>query len=264
MEYPAALNMQEFIELLKACCKLTLGFRARVYISKSAEIITAAKDFLSRTMLLFRPLLVLLLAACAAGQGAGQDAHLNEATSGNIYARSAFAHGYRHGYEEGYHLGNVDINMARLPRSKKSQFRGLGLGYSPEFGLKRSFEAGFQAGLKAGYGDGYEGRSFRAVESARSMAVALEGALSPADPGGSYFDQGISAGYRDGLTQGEASAPDAAAGDFSLIGCSNFHPDRPEELPAQAGFCDGYRRGFALGHGDALAMSAGRPMEASK
>jgi hypothetical protein len=211
---------------------------------------------------MFRPFLVLLLAACAAGQGNAQESHLTEAVSGNIYARSAFAHGYRHGYEEGYHLGNIDVNMARLPRNKKSQFRGLSLGYSSEFGQRRSFEAGFQAGLKAGYGDGYDGRSFRAVESARAMAVTLEGSLSPADPGGSYFDQGVGAGYRDGLAQGEASVPDAALGDPHLIACSNFHPDKPGEPPAQASFCDGYQRGFALGHGDALAPE--RPLEASK
>ena len=215
-------------------------------------------------MALFRAFLVFLLAAGPAGQGSAQESHMTEAVSANLYARSAFAHGYRHGYEEGYHLGNIDINMARLPRTKKSQFRGLSLGYAPEFGLRRSFEAGFQAGLKAGYGDGYDGRPFRAVESARSMAVALEGALSPADPGGSYFDQGVGAGYRDGLVQREASVPDAAIGDFRLIACSNFHPNKPEELPAQASFCDGYQRGFALGHGDALAPGADRPLEASK
>jgi flagellar biosynthesis/type III secretory pathway protein FliH len=214
-------------------------------------------------MTLLRPLLVLLVAACPAGQGIAQEPHLSEAVSRNIYARSAFAHGYRHGYEEGYHLGNVDINMARLPRTKKSQFRGLSVGYSPEFGLRRSFEAGFQAGLKAGYGDGYDGRPFRAVEAARSMAVALEEALSAAG-GASYFDQGVGAGYRDGLVQGEASLPDAAASDFHLIGCANFHPDKPEQLPALASFCDGYQRGFVLGHGDALAPGAARPLEASK
>jgi hypothetical protein len=215
-------------------------------------------------MSVFRPFLVLLLAACPAMPGSAQEPHLTEAVSGSIYARSAFAHGYRHGYEEGYHLGNVDINMARLPRTKKSQFRGLNLGYSPEFGLRRSFEAGFQAGLKAGYGDGYDGRSFRAVESARSMAVALDGALSPADPGGSFFDQGVGAGYRDGLAQGHGSVPDPAIGDFHLIACSNSHPDKPEELPAQPSFCDGYQRGFALGRSDALAPGAERPLEASK
>jgi flagellar biosynthesis/type III secretory pathway protein FliH len=192
------------------------------------------------------------------------ESHLTEAVSGNIYARSAFAHGYRHGYEEGYHLGNVDINMARLPRTKKSQFRGLNVGYSPEFGQRRSFEAGFQAGLKAGYGDGYDGRPFRAVESARSMAEALENALPPADPAGSYFDQGVGAGYRDGLAQGEAPVPDATFLDFHLVGCTSFHPDKPQELPAQASFCDGYQRGFVLGHADALAPGADRPLEASK
>jgi hypothetical protein len=208
--------------------------------------------------------LVVLAVACPAEQGMAQESHLTEGVSGTIYARSAFAHGYRHGYEEGYHLGNVDINMARMPRIKKSQFRGLNLGYSPEFGPRRSFEAGFQAGLRAGYGDGYDGRSFRAVESARSMAVAMESALSPVDPAAIYFDQGVSAGYRDGLAHGGTSLADAAVLDFPLIGCADSHPDKPQELPAQASFCDGYQRGFVLGRGDALAPGSDRPLEASK
>jgi len=74
------------------------------------------------------PFLVLLLSACLAAPGIAQESHLTEAVSGSIYARSAFAHGYRHGYEEGYHLGNIDINMARLLRTRKSQVRGLSAG----------------------------------------------------------------------------------------------------------------------------------------
>jgi len=205
-----------------------------------------------------------LVAVCLAGTGMAQESHLTETVSGGMYARSAFAHGYRHGYEEGYHLGNIDINMARMSRTKKSQFRGLSLGYAPEFGPRRSFEAGFQAGLKAGYADGYDGRPFRAVESARAVAVALESAPSPGDPSGGYFDQGVGAGYRDGLQQGASSAPAAAPLDLHLVGCANFHPDRPMGLPAQTSFCDGYQRGFVLGRGDALAPGAERPLEASK
>jgi flagellar biosynthesis/type III secretory pathway protein FliH len=256
--------MEEFIELLKALQQMTLGLKLTLTspgAPKSSQLLrTSRPDFMSLRL----PFLVLLLAACPAAPGNAQESHLTEDVSGSIYARSSFAHGYRHGYEEGYHLGNIDINMARMLRSRKSQFRGLNVGYSPEFGSRRSFEAGFQAGLKAGYSDGYDGRTFRAVESARSVAAALEDALSPADPAANYFDQGVSAGYRDGLEQGAATVLDTAPLDFHLVGCASYHPDKPKELPAQTSFCDGYQRGFVLGHFDALAPGADRPLEASK
>src|SRR5215831_20537627 len=105
---------------------------------------------------------VCLLFACFTWAQA-QENHLSEPGSGAIYSRSAFAHGYRHGYEEGYHAGNLDINMGRPVRTKKTRFQGMTAGYSPEFGSKKLFEAGFHAGAAAGYGDGYAGRVFRAV-----------------------------------------------------------------------------------------------------
>ncbi len=48
------------------------------------------------------------------------------------------------------------------------------LGYSSQFGPRTVFEKGFEAGLKAGYRDGYSGRTFRAVETFRSVAASLE------------------------------------------------------------------------------------------
>jgi hypothetical protein len=211
----------------------------------------------------------LLLAVCLVQLVAGQESrlqesHLGEAGSGPLLSRSAFAHGYRHGYEEGYHIGNVDINMGRLARAAdKKQFHGVKIstGYSSSFGPQASFEAGFQVGLKAGYHDGYQGRSFRAVHSARSLSADLDGEPQAHDGSSTYFDQGVASGYEEGFRQGEASAPGQAPIDFRQVKCPESGPDSA----TQSSYCGGYRRGFVLGHTDALAL---RPdfvsLEASK
>lgn len=203
-------------------------------------------------------LVVLTVGPPAPAQGPGES-HLSEPISGVVFARSAFAHGYRHGYEEGYHLGNLDINMGRLMRFKKGQFRGVSLGYSSSFGPRRSFEAGFQAGLKAGYADGYDGRTFRAIELVRSVAAGLKTAPSGADPAGLYFDQGLGAGYYDGLQQVE-SAP----ADYEAVSCAQFHREKREDLPAEGSYCEGYQRGLVLGRSDAIALAKRPALEASK
>src|SRR5215471_16138534 len=144
-------------------------------------------------------LLSICLPALCLPQARSQETHLSEQGSGAIFSRSAFAHGYRHGYEEGYHLGNIDANFAHLARTKKSQFHGLRLGYSSEFGSKKSFEEGFQSGVLAGYGDGYAGRNFRAVDSMRTIATSLEEEEAEASDGqakAGSFDQGLACGKR--------------------------------------------------------------------
>lgn len=201
--------------------------------------------------------ILLLLALCLAVAAGAQETHLTEAGSGAILSRSAFAHGYRHGYEEGYHLGNVDINMARDPRVRlKAQFHGLKikLGYVPSFGSKRSFEDGFEAGLKAGYSDGYAGRTFRAVDALRLLAVALESAPPPEDPGSVYFDQGLASGYRDGWQQEGSYAPGMEPLDFHRVACVSSHPGNQPDSPVEDSYCEGYKRGFVLGHGDAWTL----------
>lgn len=205
-------------------------------------------------------MLLVVLALCppAPAQSPGES-HLSEPISGVVFARSAFAHGYRHGYEEGYHLGNLDINMGRMMRIKKGQFRGVSLGYSSGFGPRRSFEAGFQAGLKAGYADGYDGRTFRAIELVRSVAAGLEAAPSRTDPDGLYFDQGLGAGYYDGLQQAES-----AQADLHAVSCARFRREKHEDLPAEGSYCEGYQRGLVLGRSDAMALARRPALEASK
>src|ERR1700746_3686945 len=156
-------------------------------------------------MYVFLPLLFLILSHPAWSQSAtgaaeaAAEIHYSEAGTAAILMRSAFAHGYRHGYEEGYHQGNIDINMGRQPHTKFSQLHDLSAHYSPEFGSRKSFDAGFQQGVRAGYMDGFAGRMFRGLENLRLSAMELDQKAAQADPRNLYFDQGFSAGYDHGL-----------------------------------------------------------------
>jgi hypothetical protein len=197
------------------------------------------------------PATFILVAVAALA--ADNDVHLREQGSGAIYRRSCFAHGYRHGYEEGYHLGNLDINMNRKPREKREQFHGLQTGYLSHFGGKKSFENGFWIGLKAGYSDGYAGRNFRAVDSLRAVAESLDENPAPADPNNFYFDSGFSAGYGNGL-QRVAGSP--ASVSSAVTDCTPLHM---HDRSAQDSFCEGYRRGYVLGHGDGLLPGSETP-----
>jgi flagellar biosynthesis/type III secretory pathway protein FliH len=206
----------------------------------------------------------LLLAFCLAQIANAQESHLTEDGSGALISRSAFAHGYRHGYEEGYHVGNIDINMGRLDRTQtKKQFQGLKTptGYSPSFGPRALFHAGFQAGFRAGYHDGYDGRSFRAVDSARALAADLEKESPESERSRSYFDQGLASGYQEGFRKGDASSPVQRQIDLRQVKCPESGPNSTET----SSYCGGYRRGFVLGHTDALALRPGFVyLEASK
>jgi hypothetical protein len=200
--------------------------------------------------------LILLLTASLTLPAKAQESHLSEAGSGVVFSRSAFAHGYRHGYEEGYHLGNIDINMGRMARTRRDQFHGLSQSYSSSFGPKKSFEGGFQVGVQAGYCDGFVGRRFRAVESTRELANELDAKPSPDDPSGLYFDQGLASGYSDGFQHGALATIPAAPLHAGTIACSQFHPAKQQDVAAEGSYCEGYRRGFILGHSDALALGA--------
>jgi hypothetical protein len=214
----------------------------------------------------FLSLRVFVVALCLASPGYAQEVHLQEAGSGPMLSRSAFAHGYRHGYEEGYHLGNLDINMGRPPRSRqKAQFRGVKFkpGYSSSFGSKSSFEDGFNAGIVAGYDDGYAGQPFRAVDALRLAATAMAASTSPQDPSSANFDQGVAAGYRDGHQQEGSATPESL--DFRKVVCVRSEPDKEQNPPAAGSYCEGYQRGYILGQADALALrGASVFLEASK
>jgi hypothetical protein len=209
--------------------------------------------------------LILFLAPSLTLPAKAQESHLSEAGSSAVFSRSSFAHGYRHGYEEGYHLGNIDINMGRMARNRRDQFHGLSQSYSSNFGPKKSFEDGFQAGVQAGYCDGFAGRRFRAVESTRELANELGDKPSPDDPSGVYFDQGLASGYTDGFQHGAMATIPATPLDAGAIACSQFHPAKQQDIAAEGSYCEGYRRGFVLGHDDALALAADQAaLEAAK
>lgn len=193
--------------------------------------------------------LLLVLAGYSPAPWPATDAHLREAGTSAIFLRSAFAHGYRHGYEEGYHLGNIDINMGRHPRTKLSQFHDLSLGYASEFGSKKLFATGFNEGLNAGYGDGFVGRKFRAIENLRMISRALDRNPSSSDPKNAWFDSGISIGYNHGLSSELLEQLDPG-----FIACPRFQPARSEEAAAEGSFCDGYRRGYMLGQADEMVL----------
>src|SRR5258708_9542310 len=97
----------------------------------------------------FLPLL-LILANCALAQTAKPESHFVESGSSAIFQRSSFAHGYRHGCEEGYHHGNLDANMSRLMRARKSQFPKLRVGTATEFGARKPIESGMSSAATAG------------------------------------------------------------------------------------------------------------------
>jgi hypothetical protein len=199
-------------------------------------------------------LLLLILANISFAQMSAKDTHFNEDGSKAIFMRSTFAHGYRHGYEEGYHLGNIDINMGRPARAKLTDVKPSSSHYSSEFGPRKSFESGFQEGLKAGYADGFVGRPFRAVENLRFIALALDARPMSSDPGSSYFDKGFANGYDSGLGATKKADPDAQKLDVRFIGCGEFRPAKQQDVAAQGSFCDGYRRGYVLGHADGIVF----------
>ena len=200
------------------------------------------------------PFLLLLLGASTQSQSDHRDSQFCAAGLSPILTRSAFAHGYSHGYEEGYHVGNIDINMGRSPRTSPSQFRDVAIHYSPAFGPQKSFHAGFIEGLKAGYTDGFSGRMYRAASLLRFASDGLSAEAAITDPKNLYFDQGVSAGYGDGLDRGQKDGSAKDNVELAMVGCSNFQPVRMQDLPAQGSFCEGYRRGYLLGHSDGFAL----------
>lgn len=210
-----------------------------------------------------RLLLTLFLAAGVAVTARSQDLHLSESGSSAVLSHSAFAHGYRHGYEEGYHTGNTDASLGSSQRRRLKDFRGLKLGYFPQFGSRKVFERGFLAGLKVGYVDGYSGRLFRAVDTLRSVSDSLEDTHSAIDTRFIHFDDGFVSGYNEGFDRGGSDQSSSAQVDFHFVGCVNSR--QQNNLPREESYCEGYRRGFVLGRADGFLLRPdGGRLEASK
>jgi hypothetical protein len=208
---------------------------------------------------------LFLVAAAAVAQTPAEEPHFREAGSSAILAHSTFAHGYRHGYEAGYHIGNTDINMGRSPRAKLAELHGVKTGYSAHLGPRKVFDKGFQAGLNAGYDDGYLGRTFRAVDTLRAVAASLENSPSSTDPDHVDFDQGFLSGYDDGFKSAGSDPSSTEQMDFHDVGCTRLRAASRKDSSEPGSYCEGYRRGFALGHGDGCVLRPeGARMEASK
>lgn len=195
----------------------------------------------------------MALAFAVSAQAREHDGHLKESGTGALFTRSVFAHGYRHGYDAGYHAGNIDINMARKPRTRYKQFKGLPLGYERNFGPRKSFELGFALGLEAGYGDGYAGKAFRAVDSLRMIGESLDAHPGRGDPGNVFFDRGVTLGYQDGLAASRSELTGTHPAEMNSVKCS-FNADSKKDAAAKSSYCDGYRRGFLLGQSDHLDL----------
>ena len=211
-----------------------------------------------------RLLLTFFLVAGVAITARSQDLHLTESGSAAVLSHSAFAHGYRHGYEEGYHVGNVDASVGSIQRRKLKDMHGLKLGYSSQFGPRKLFEQGFTAGLKAGYGDGYSGRLFRVVDTLRLVSSSLEDSQSANHPSFIHFDEGFLSGYDEGFDRGGSDQSSTAQVDFHFVGCAS-NSQKQHNVPDEDSYCEGYRRGFALGHADGfLLRPEGGRLEASK
>lgn len=207
---------------------------------------------------------VMVFTIVFSARAAEHDGHCKEAGTGALFTRSTFAHGYIHGYEAGYHVGNIDINMARRPRTEFKQFKGLPLGYERSFGPRKSFSLGFALGLEAGYGDGYAGKTFRAVDNLRMISNSLSARPGRGDPENTLFDRGVTLGYKDGLAISHPDASGTVPADMHSVECS-FHADNKRQAAAKPSYCDGYRRGFLLGRSDGLDLSPEQMLlEASK
>jgi hypothetical protein len=101
------------------------------------------------------------------------------------------------------------------------------------------------------------------VDSLRAVAALLDDSQLP--PGSKFasFDQGFFSGYNEGLERGGAGHASAEI-DFRTVECS-ASSTKSGGASDQESYCEGYRRGFALGHADGFAQrTESTPLEASK
>jgi hypothetical protein len=97
------------------------------------------------------------------------------------------------------------------------------------------------------------------VDTLRSISASLE------DSRFIHFDDGFFSGYNEGFDRGGSDRSSTAQVDFHFVGCTTFRTEKQHDLPAEDSYCEGYRRGFALGHADGfLLRPEGGRLEASK
>jgi flagellar biosynthesis/type III secretory pathway protein FliH len=169
---------------------------------------------------------------------AAQERHLDRVSTGVLFARSAFAHGYIHGYEEGFHSGDMDLQYGRGMRDPASlaPYKHPCAAYRESFGSKKLFKSGFEDGFRAGYSDAVHEEKFHAVESLRNVADRIT--ATPKDA--TAFDDGFRNGYDTGRRQG--------ADDGRNLSVAN--PINPPCLGLPEVYCDAFARGFQVGYTD--------------
>jgi len=168
------------------------------------------------------------------------DPHLQSPTLGNLYANSAFAHGYRHGYEQGFHVGDLDIHMGRDLRiaTKLKEYSQGGRDFQPSFGSKQLFEEGYEAGFRGGYADAFSGAEFRASERWKAANAGLTEVLP--NTRRAHFDEGVAAGYKS--SQNEDAPVAKMSAEYVERHCrATSHNVYSLE------YCSGFGRGYMFG-----------------
>ena len=193
--------------------------------------------------------IVLLLFVCVSAQAQREDWHVQ---SGELFIKSAFAHGYMHGYEQGFHNGDTDLQMGRDYRDVKTQLEYKKTsGYRGQFGDKSDFDDGYRKGFLVGYTDCYSGRNFRAVQLLKDGRAEFPRESVVFDRN---FDRAFRAGYETGQRQGLADGRNpAATGGLDPAQCqvSTGHEGVAPEN------CGAYREGYRLGYSDGFANQRG-------
>ncbi len=192
-------------------------------------------------------LVVLLVLAGGRAQAQTEDWHVQ---SGELFAKSAFAHGYMHGYEEGFHNGDTDVQMGREFRDVKGQVQyKKPVGYRAQFGDKSEFDAGYRSGFLVGYTDCFSGRNFRAIQLLKEN-VLLPGQTLAFDRN---FDQAFRKGYENGQRQGLADGRNVDFTKSDPATCQ-IHVGHEGVTPE---YCTAYEEGYRLGYSDGFANQRG-------
>ena len=170
----------------------------------------------------------------------GNDPHFRSQTLGNLYANSAFAHGYRHGYEQGFHVGDLDIHMGRDARiaTKSKEYSQASREYRLTFGSKQLFQEGYEAGFRGGYSDAMSGAEFRASERWKTANAALIEVLP--NTRRAHFDEGVATGYRTSQTD------NAPVANMTTEYVERHCRGTSHEVYSLE-YCSGFGRGYMLG-----------------
>ncbi len=201
-----------------------------------------------RVRLLAASLILFLTTLCSAQS----DNHVADDPAKDLFARSAWAHGYIHGYEMGFHEGNLDLHLGRPTRDphKVKSYKMSKREYEPAFGSKKQFSRGYGSGFEVGYSDAMTGHAYRAASMANSLTGEV-GKIALTKPNEQVqMDDTIASGYADGRTTGLRMGRTSPRGD------ANAAEKGSEECPRTAAanqLCEAYTLGYKWGFSDGFA-----------